>query len=134
MLALVLICVAISAAFVLLFILEIAPGRNQLVAQRLTELQQTGRDTPSILQRRRRQARTEKLKGVLQAFGEAVQERNSNITAVRQRLIRAGYPNASAVPMYLGLRVALPATLAIGAMTCTPSSASSCCRCWVSRH
>ena len=36
MLALVLICVAVSAAFVLLFILEIAPGRNQLVAQRLS--------------------------------------------------------------------------------------------------
>ena len=36
MLALALICVAISAAFILLFILEIAPGRNQLVAQRLT--------------------------------------------------------------------------------------------------
>jgi tight adherence protein C len=125
MLALVLICVAVSAAFVLLFILEIAPGRNQLVAQRLTELQETGRDTPSILQRRRRQARTDKLKGVLQAFGEAVQERNSNLTAVRQRLIRAGYPNASAVPMYLGTRVAAPSLMAIGSMILLPTLGKS---------
>ena len=115
MLAIVLICVAISAAFVLLFIVELAPGRNPLVAQRLAELQDAGRDTPQILARRRRQARTERLKGVIQAFGEAVQERNSNVSAVRLRLIQAGYPNAAAVPMYLGLRVALPAMLGTGA-------------------
>jgi tight adherence protein C len=119
-LAVVLICVALSAAFALLFILEIAPGRDQLVAQRLSELETSGRSTPAILQRRRRQARTDRLKAVLQAFGEAVQDRNSNLGAVRQRLIRAGYPNASAVPMYLGTRVAVPAVLAIGSMIALP--------------
>ena len=125
MLALILICVAVSAAFILLFALEFAPGRNPLVAQRLNELQGTGRDTPSILQRRRRQARTDRLKGVLQAFGEAVQERSANQTKVRLRLIQAGYPNASAVPMYLGSRVALPAVLAIGTMILMPALGKS---------
>ena len=125
MLALILICVAVSAAFILLFALEFAPGRNPLVAQRLNELQDTGRDTPSILQRRRRQARTDRLKGVLQAFGEAVQERSANQTKVRLRLIQAGYPNASAVPMYLGSRVALPAVLAIGTMILMPALGKS---------
>jgi tight adherence protein C len=120
-LALVLICVAVSAAFVLLFLLEIAPGRNPLVSERLAELQSSGRDTPTILQRRRRQARTDRLKGVLQAFGEAVQERSSNSSALRQRLIRAGYPNAAAVPMFLGARLALPAGLFIGAGTLLPT-------------
>jgi tight adherence protein C len=119
-LALILICVAVSAAFILLFALEVAPGRNPLVAQRLTELQGTGRDSPSVLQRRRRQARTDRLRGVLQAFGEAVQERSANNTQVRLRLIQAGYPNASAVPMYLGSRLALPAVLAIGTMILMP--------------
>ncbi len=125
MLALILICVAVSAAFILLFALEFAPGRNPLVAQRLNELQDSGRDTPSILQRRRRQARTDRLKGVLQAFGEAVQERSANQTQVRLRLIQAGYPNASAVPMYLGSRVALPAVLAIGSMILMPALGKS---------
>jgi tight adherence protein C len=120
-LALVLICVAVSAAFVLLFLLEIAPGRNPLVSERLAELQSSGRDTPTILQRRRRQARTDRLKGVLQAFGEAVQERSSNSSALRQRLIRAGYPNAAAVPMFMGARLALPAGLFIGAGTLLPT-------------
>jgi len=124
-LALILICVAVSAAFILLFALELAPGRNPLVAQRLNELQGTGRDTPSILHRRRRQARTDRLKGVLQAFGEAVQERSANQTKVRLRLIQAGYPNASAVPMYLGSRVALPAVLAISTMILMPALGKS---------
>ena len=76
MLAIVLICVAVSAAFVLLFLVEVAPGRNPIMAQRLAEMQATDRDTPDTLQRRRRQLSGERLKGVLQAFGEAIQERN----------------------------------------------------------
>jgi tight adherence protein C len=120
-LALVLICVAVSAAFVLLFLLEIAPGRNPLVSQRLAELESTGGDTPAVLLRRRRQARTDRLKGVLQAFGEAVQERSSSSSMLRQRLIRAGYPNAAAVPMFMGARLALPAGLFIGAGTVLPA-------------
>ena len=121
MLAFVLICVAVSAAFVLLFLIEVAPGRNPLVAQRLAEMQSANRDTPAALQRRRRQARTERLKGVLQAFGEAVQERSKNTSAVRLRLIQAGYPNAAAVPMYLGARVAVPALMGMGAAVLLPT-------------
>jgi len=120
-LVLVLICVAVSAAFVLLFLLEVAPGRNPLMAERLAELQNAGRDTPAILQQRRRQERTDRLKGVLQAFGEAVQERSSSTSALRQRLIRAGYPNAAAVPMFMGTRLALPAGLFIGAGAVLPA-------------
>jgi tight adherence protein C len=121
MLAIVLICVAVSAAFVLLFLIEIAPGRNPLMAQRLSELQAAQHDTPATLERRRRQVMGERLKGVLQAFGEAVQERNRNNSAVRLRLIQAGYPNAAAVPMYLGLRVAVPALMGMGAALLLPA-------------
>jgi tight adherence protein C len=117
----VLICVAVSAAFVLLFLIEVAPGRNPLMAQRLAEMQSANRDTPAALQRRRRQARTERLKGVLQAFGEAVQERSKNTSAVRLRLIQAGYPNAAAVPIYMGTRVAVPALLGMGTAVLLPT-------------
>jgi tight adherence protein C len=119
-LSLVLICVAASAIFVILFLLEIAPGRNPLVAQRLNELRQVGRDAPDVLQRRRRQLRTDRLKGVLQAFGEAVQERSKNTSALRLRMIQAGYPNAAAVPMYLGSRVAAPALAVIAVSILMP--------------
>lgn len=120
MLLVVLVCVAVSAAFILLFILEMMPGRSPLVAQRLAELQASGQTTPSVLQRRRRQAQTDRLKAILQAFGESVQERHKNAGAVRLRLIRAGYPNASAVPIYLGARVLAPASLGAGAMFALP--------------
>ncbi len=115
-----LICIAISVATILLFVLEVAPGRNELVAQRLAELQNTARDTPKILQQRKRQARTDRLKAVVAAFGEAVQDRSTNLSAVRLRLIRAGYPNASAVPMYLGLRLIVPAALVFGVLILLP--------------
>ncbi|HEY9506347.1 MAG TPA: type II secretion system F family protein [Gemmatimonadales bacterium] len=121
MLAIVLICVAASAAFVLLFIMEVAPGRNPLMAQRLSEMQAADQDAPATLERRRRQARGERLKGVLQAFGEAVQERSQNTSAVRLRLVQAGYPNAAAVPMYLGLRVAVPALMGMGTALLLPT-------------
>ena len=121
MLVFVLICVAASAAFVLLFLIEVAPGRNPLMAQRLSELQAAQHDTPATLERRRRQEVGERLKGVLQAFGEAVEERSRNNSAVRLRLIQAGYPNAAAVPMYLGLRVAVPALMGMGAAIVLPT-------------
>jgi tight adherence protein C len=120
-LLLVLLCVAASAAFVLLFLIEVAPGRNPLVAQRLAEMQTATQGTPAALQRRRRQLRSERLQGILQAFGEAVQERSKNTSAVRLRLIQAGYPNAAAVPMYLGLRIAVPALMGMGAAVALPT-------------
>ena len=36
-------------------------------------------------------------------------------------LIQAGYPNAAAVPMYLGLRVAVPALMGMGAALALPA-------------
>jgi tight adherence protein C len=119
------ICIAISVATILLFVLEIAPGRNEIVAQRLAELQSSGRDTPEILQRRKRQVQTERLKAVVAAFGEAVQDRNSDLGAIRLRLVRAGYPNAAAVPMYMGVRLLVPAALCLGALILLPLTGRS---------
>lgn len=117
---LVVVCIAVSAAFMFLFFLELAPNRPQAVSQRLTELQSVGGDSREVLQRRRRAEQTEKLKSVLQAFGEAVQERSGTPGAARLRLIQAGYPTTSAVPIYLGTRVLLPAALGGGALLMLP--------------
>jgi tight adherence protein C len=118
---LVLLCVGISAAFLFMFVLDMAPRRSPVVTQRLTELQSIGPDSRSVLLRRRRQERTEKLKAVVQAFGESMLERSGEPpSALRLRLIQAGYPMASAVPMYLGTRVLLPVGLGVGAMTLLP--------------
>jgi tight adherence protein C len=119
---LVLFCIALAAAFGFLFILEMAPKRPQGVTQRLTELQSVGPDSRSVLQRRRRQEQTDKLKSVLEAFGESLQERSGSAAsgAVRLRLIQAGYATGSAVPIYLATRALLPAALGGGALVMLP--------------
>lgn len=117
---LVLFCIGISAAFMFLFVLEMAPKRSQAITQRLDDIQAAGGQSRTILQRRRRAEQTEKLKSVVQAFGESIQERSGTPSAIRMRLIQAGYPNASAVPLYLGTRVLLPAALGIGSLLLLP--------------
>jgi tight adherence protein C len=117
---LVLFCIGVSAAFMFLFVLEMAPRRSQAVSQRLSDLQSAGGESRSILQRRRRAEQTEKLKSVVQAFGESMQERSGTPGALRLRLIQAGYPSASAVPLYLGTRVLLPAGLGVGSLLLLP--------------
>ena len=116
----VLIMIALSAAFGFLFVLEMAPKRSQAVTERLTEMQSIGPDSRSVLQRRRRQEQTERLKAVLQSFGEALQDRNTQASAVRLRLIQAGFPTQAAVPIYLATRVLLPAALGGGALVLLP--------------
>jgi tight adherence protein C len=117
---LVVFCIGVSAAFMFLFVLEMAPRRSQAITQRLDDLQAAGGQSRSILQRRRRAEQTEKLKSVVQAFGESIQERSGAPGATRMRLIQAGYPNTSAVPLYLGTKVLLPAALGIGSLLLLP--------------
>jgi tight adherence protein C len=117
---LVVFCIGISAAFMFLFVMEMAPRRSQAITQRLDDIQAAGGTSRSILQRRRRAEQTEKLKSVVQAFGESIQERSGTPSALRLRLIQAGYPNAAAVPLFLGTRILLPAGLGIGSMLLLP--------------
>src|SRR5688500_259893 len=86
------------------------------VARRLDEVRACGvMATPEILRRRRRQEQSERLTAIIQALGEKVEVGHRDTSALRMRLIQAGYPNAGAVPMYLGARVGLPLTMG-GAM------------------
>ena len=117
---LVVFCIGVSAAFIFLFAMEIAPRRSQAITQRLDDLQAAGGQSRSILQRRRRAEQTEKLKSVVQSFGESIQERSGAPGALRMRLIQAGYPSASAVPLYMGTKVLLPAALGIGSLLLLP--------------
>lgn len=117
---LVVFCIGISAAFMFLFVLEMTPKRSQAITQRLDDIQAAGGASRSILQRRRRAEQTEKLKSVVQAFGESIQERSGTQSALRLRLIQAGYPNAAAVPLYLGTRILLPAALGVGSLLLLP--------------
>ncbi len=116
MLILVLILVAVSAACVVLFLGEVVPGRQGALTRRLAELEQGREGTPEVLKRRRRHIQAEKLAGVIEALGTRAAANYENVSALRLRLIQAGYPNPSAVPLYLGSRIFLPVVLGLTTM------------------
>jgi tight adherence protein C len=105
--AIVLVALCVGAA--VLFVMEVAPSRSSAVARRLEEVQAGGlMAAPQVLRRRRRQEQAERLTAIIQALGEKVEVGHKDTSALRLRLIQAGYPQASAVPLYLGGRIGLP--------------------------
>jgi tight adherence protein C len=112
--------IALSVGAAVLFFVELAPNRSTAVAERLEELQAAGA-TPDILRRRRRQAQADRLTGIIQALGEKVEVGRKDTSALRLRLIQAGYPNASSVPLYLGARMGLPMALGGGLLLLLPA-------------
>jgi tight adherence protein C len=116
MLILVLILVALSAACVVLFLGEVVPGRLGALGRRLAELEASREGTPEILKRRRRHFQAEQLAGVIEALGTRAEAGYQNVSALRLRLIQAGYAGQSAVAMYLGARIFLPVVLGLGSM------------------
>jgi len=121
MLYLILICVAVSATFVVLFVLQLMPRSSSAITTRLAELEALhSNEAPAILQQRRRQAQSERLTAIVQAFGESLQERSGDLGPIRLRLVQAGYPRPSAVPLYLGLRLLVPAIFALAGFLLLP--------------
>ena len=114
MLILVLILVAVSAACVVLFIGDVVPSQQGALGRRLAELEASREGPPEILKRRRRLFQAEQLAGVIEALGQRAEVGYKNVTELRLKLIQAGYPNPSAVPMYLGSRIFLPVVLGFG--------------------
>ena len=121
MLTLAVVLIAVSAIFAVLAFGEFAPSRSAALARRMAELEEATSGTPETLRRRRRQARSERLTTLIQALGEQVEVGRKDIGAVRLRLVQAGYPNANAVSLYLGSRLALPIGLSTAAFLLTPA-------------
>lgn len=109
MLAIILILTALTVTLFALTLIQLRPGRGAVTA-RLDQVQ-TGVSAHEVQARRRRQAKSERLMGVLQALGQQVGSGRKDATAVRQFLIQAGYPDQRAVPLYWASRVSLAAGL-----------------------
>ncbi len=113
--------IALAVGAIVLFVVELAPSRSAAVTQRLEELRTGAGTLPDIVRRRRRQLQSERLAGIIQALGEKVEVGHRDTSALRLRLIQAGYPNPSAVPLYLGLRIGLPLALGAGLLLLLPA-------------
>ena len=118
MLAIILILTALTVALFTLTLIQLRPGRGAVTA-RLDQMQ-TGVSAHEIQSRRRRQAKSERLMGVLQALGQQVGSGRKDATAVRQFLIQAGYSDPRAVAIYWASRVSLAAALTAFGMVGLP--------------
>ena len=110
---LVLICIGVSAAFMFLFVLEVAPGRNRAgrPAAGRARRRRT-RHARSILQRRAARSRPRSSRPSCRRFGEAIQERSGTLErdppaahpgGLSQRVRRAavsGFPGRSSRPRW----------------------------------
>jgi tight adherence protein C len=110
MLAIILIFTMLTVALFVMTLIQLRPG-GDAVTSRLDRMQ--GGTSPHEVQaRRRRQAKSERLMGVLQTLGQQVGSGRKDTTAVRQFLVQAGYPDPRAVSVYWASRVSLGAGLA----------------------
>ena len=105
-------CVATSVAFAVMFVLQLSPKRS-VVTRRLEELEQTRYGGgPDQIGRRRRLEQAERLKEVLQTWGEKVQQTRPDNETVRLFLTQAGYMSLNSVALYWGTRLMLAVGLA----------------------
>lgn len=105
MLAIILILTALTVALFALTLMQLRSGRGTVIA-RLDQMQ-GGSNVSEILSRRRRQARSDRLKNVLQVLGQRVEGGRKDSTDVRRFLVQAGYTDPSAVSVYWATRVSL---------------------------
>jgi len=122
MLILILVLIAVSAAAGVLFLVDVVPGRQGALSRRLDELESARGGVPEVLRRRGRGLQAERLAGVIETLGQRrVDAGYKDVSGLRLRLMQAGYPNASAVPIFLGVRIFLPAVLVIVSVALFPA-------------
>jgi tight adherence protein C len=105
MLAIIFILTALTVALFTLTLMRFRTGQGALTA-RLDQMQ-GGTDPLEIVARRRRQARSERLKSVLQVLGQRVEGGRKDTTDVRRFLLQAGYTDNNAVSIYWATRVGM---------------------------
>jgi tight adherence protein C len=109
--------IALSVTFAVLFIGAVAPGRQGPLGARLAEFEGGDPHAAETLRKRRRQLRAERLASLVQALGERIEPGRKDIPAIRLRMLQAGFPSPSAVPVFLGSRIALPIAMGFSAVT-----------------
>lgn len=108
--------IALSVTFAVLFLGAVAPGRQSALGARLAEFD-SDPQAAETLRKRRRQLRAERLASLVQALGERIEPGRKDIPAIRLKMLQAGYPSPSAVPVFLGSRIALPIAMGFSAVT-----------------
>jgi tight adherence protein C len=112
-------CIAFSVAVTVLFVIQVSPRRT-VVSRRLEELEHSRYEGFEQFGRRRRMAQAERLKEILQLWGEKVEQTRPDNETVRLFLIQAGYMGPNNVAYYWGTRLMLAAGLLAFGVLFTP--------------
>jgi tight adherence protein C len=104
-------CIAFSVFATVLFVLQLSPRRST-VTRRLEELEQGRYEGFENAGRRRRMEQSERLKEILQLWGEKVEQTRPDNATVKLFLTQAGYMGPNSVAYYWGTRLLLALGLA----------------------
>jgi tight adherence protein C len=108
-----------GVAVVSLTMLLLQSNANNATMAQLNDLATIG-GGEDTLARRRRQQRLDRMKSVLQAFGERVESGRKDSSEVRQFLLQAGYVDPNSVSIYWAARVILAMSFVAGALFVLP--------------
>jgi len=108
-----------SVALLTYSLVSIVPARPRALSRRLSELQHMG-TRQDVLQRRKRQAKREKLAELMEAFGEKVSGAKVDTRKVRALLMQAGFRRQRAVGIYFGSRAFLLLLFGVGTFLAMP--------------
>lgn len=116
---LLLIALLTGLAVVSLTMLLFQSNANSATMAQLDDLAQIG-GSEDTLARRRRQQRLDRMKSVLQAFGERVESGRKDSSEIRQFLLQAGYVDPNSVAIYWAMRVIMASAFLGGALFILP--------------
>jgi tight adherence protein C len=116
---LLLIALLTGVAVISLTMLLFQSNANGAALAQLDELATIGSGEDTFA-RRRRQQRLDRMKSVLQAFGERVESGRKDTSEVRQFLLQAGYVDPNAVSIYWATRVIVAMVLVAAALFLLP--------------
>jgi tight adherence protein C len=108
-----------SVALLTYSLVSMVPARPRALSRRLAELQHMG-SHQDVLQRRKRQAKREKLADLMEAFGQKVAGAKVDASKVRNLLMRAGFRRQRAVGIYFGCRAFLLILFGAGTFMAMP--------------
>lgn len=105
---------AFSVGLLVVGIANLAPAEDRVVRRRLANLQAGATSYRDLQERRRRQAKRERLQSVLEAFGDRVGSKQSDTSKTRQWLVYAGFRHPNAISIFLAVRILVTAALGLG--------------------
>ena len=101
---------ALTVALIVMLVANAMPARSPGLKARIAELELDGMFAADAAAKRAR--RRSHLKDLLEYLGQQLEERVSDWGRTRRRLVHAGYREARALPIFLGIRVGATAMLA----------------------